>query len=59
VIVGEEARGPVGQWEHEREQYETAVRPAAGPEFEAARAVGRRLTLDEAVGYALLVDSPS
>ena len=53
AVEGEEARGPVGQWEHEREQYEQAVLPVAGPEFEAARAAGRSLTLDEAVEYAL------
>jgi tetratricopeptide (TPR) repeat protein len=49
----EEARGPVGQWEAEREEYATAVLAAAGPDFERGRAAGRALTLDEAVEYAL------
>ena len=58
AIEAEEARGPVGQWESERAEYEEAVLVAAGPRFEAGRVEGRTLALDEAVEYALSVDSP-
>jgi predicted ATPase len=53
AIESEEARGPVGQWEGERREYEVAVLAAAGQEFEAGRARGRSLTIDDAVKYAL------
>jgi predicted ATPase/class 3 adenylate cyclase len=53
AIETEEARGPVGQWEGEREEFATAVLAAAGPEFERGRVAGRGLTLDEVVDYAL------
>ncbi|MGH2818481.1 MAG: ATP-binding protein [Actinomycetota bacterium] len=53
AIETEEARGPVGQWETEREEYAAAVLAAAGPEFEQGRVAGRALTLDEVVEYAL------
>jgi predicted ATPase/class 3 adenylate cyclase len=53
VIETEEARGQVGQWEAEREEYAAPVLAAAGLEFERGRVAGRRLTLDEAVDYAL------
>ena len=52
AIEAEEARGPVGAWEREREQIaSTVVMPSA--EFEAGRSTGRSLSLDEAVEYAL------
>jgi predicted ATPase/class 3 adenylate cyclase len=53
AIETEEARGPVGQWESERPEYEAAVLAAAGPDFDRGRAAGRALTLDEVVEYAL------
>jgi hypothetical protein len=56
-IEAEEVRGPLGMWEHDREEYAAAVLVHEGPEFEAARATGKRLSLDEAVEYALSVDS--
>jgi ATP/maltotriose-dependent transcriptional regulator MalT len=59
AIDAEEARGPLGYWETERDEYEEPVLAAAGPDFDTARAAGRGLTLDEAVEYALSVDSPS
>jgi tetratricopeptide (TPR) repeat protein len=52
-IEAEESRAPVGQWEHEREEYAAAIVVDGDPEFEAARADGRRLSLDEAVEFAL------
>jgi predicted ATPase len=53
AIEAEEARGPLGMWEHEREQFATAVLGEGGEAFEAARSAARRLSLDEAVEYAL------
>jgi predicted ATPase len=52
AIEAEEARGPVGAWEREREQIaSTVVMPSA--EFESGRSTGWSLSLDEAVEYAL------
>jgi len=59
AVEAEEARGPLGHWERERDEYATRVLVAADPSFHAARAAGRTLSLDEAVEYALSVDSPS
>ena len=53
AIETEEALGPVGQWEDERAAYETAIKSASGPSFETGRSYGRKLTLGEAVDYAL------
>jgi predicted ATPase/class 3 adenylate cyclase len=53
AVETEEARGPVGQWEAERPEYEAAVLAATGPDFERGRMAGRALTLDQAVEYAL------
>ena len=53
AIEAEEARGPLGHWEGERERYAAAVLEQSGQEFEAARSAGRRLSLDEAVEEAL------
>jgi tetratricopeptide (TPR) repeat protein len=53
AVETEESRGPVGQWENERAEYEAAVLAVAGPDFERGRVAGRALTLDEAVKYAL------
>jgi predicted ATPase len=53
AVEAEADRGRIGQWEAEREELERGILVAAGPELEAGRAVGRRLTLDDAVAYAL------
>ncbi|CAN5636426.1 hypothetical protein BH20ACT21_BH20ACT21_16960 [soil metagenome] len=53
AIETEEALGPVGQWEAERAAYEAAVNAADGSDFQAGRGHGRKLTLGEAVAYAL------
>jgi predicted ATPase/class 3 adenylate cyclase len=53
AIESEEARGPVGQWEGERRDYEAAVLLVAGSDFEAGRARGRALTISEAVAFGL------
>ncbi len=52
-IEAEEARGPLGMWEQQREELAAPVLAVSGPEFERGRAAGRRLTLDQAVEYAL------
>jgi predicted ATPase len=52
AIEAEEARGPVGHWEREREQIASTV-AIPSPEFESGRSTGRSLSLDEAVEYAL------
>jgi hypothetical protein len=48
AIEAEEARGPVGAWEQEREAHAASVVDGS-PEFEQGRTEGRRLSLDEAV----------
>jgi predicted ATPase len=53
AVEAEEARGPLGGWEAEREQFAGRVLGSDGPELEAARPAGRRLTLEEAVQEAL------
>jgi tetratricopeptide (TPR) repeat protein len=58
AVEAEEARGPVGYWELGRDEIAAAV-VVASPEFESGRSSGRALSLDEAVEYALSVDSPT
>ena len=53
AVEAEEARGPVGQWETERDDYAGPVVREAGPQFARAREAGRAATLDEAVAYAV------
>ncbi|HEX2235333.1 MAG TPA: adenylate/guanylate cyclase domain-containing protein [Actinomycetota bacterium] len=53
AVETEERRGPVGQWEGEREAYAAEVMAAASPGFEHGRRAGRALSLDEAVAYAV------
>jgi predicted ATPase len=53
AIETEEARAPLGQWENERDIYAIPILAVANDEFERARAEGRRLPLEEAVGLAL------
>jgi non-specific serine/threonine protein kinase len=53
AIEAEEARGPVGAWEADREQEEHAVLAAAGDSFDSARAEGRVLTLADAIAFAI------
>jgi predicted ATPase len=52
AIDAEAARGRIGQWEDEREDYASHV-VADAPEFERGVAEGRQLSLDEAVDLAL------
>lgn len=54
AMEAEEVRGLLPtSWDEERERYAESVFADAGADFEDARAVGRRLSLDEAVEYAL------
>lgn len=53
AIEAEEARGSLGFWDREREAHAAPVLAHAGADFEAGRADGRRLPLDDAVEYAL------
>jgi hypothetical protein len=52
-VESEEGRGPVGQWEQERELHASRVLAHAGDEFMRGRVAGRRLPLAEAVELAL------
>jgi predicted ATPase len=52
AIEAEEARGPLGQWDNDRDQQAAAV-VQESPEFEAGRAAGRASRLVDAVEYAL------
>jgi predicted ATPase len=53
AVEAEAERGRIGQWEAERDDYEGRILAAWGPELEAGRSEGRRMTLEEAVAYAL------
>jgi predicted ATPase len=53
AVEAEEGRGRVGQWEAEREDYAARVLDHENEEFADGRAEGRRMTLSDAVDYAL------
>ena len=52
AIEAEEERGRVGSWEDQRDAIATSVLAHAGPAFDAGRAEGRELSLQQAVEYA-------
>ena len=52
AIESEEATAPIGQWPSYRDEYESLIRAADGPEFERARQEGALLSLAEAAGLA-------
>jgi tetratricopeptide (TPR) repeat protein len=52
AVEAEEARGPVGQWELERDDYAAKV-GIEGERFEQERRRGRRLSFDSAIEEAL------
>ncbi len=56
AVEREEERGPVGQWEGEREQYWSRVDPDDPKKFELGRASGRRLSAAETIEFALSID---
>jgi hypothetical protein len=49
ALEADEARGPIGQWEDERETYAAPVLACANEEFERGRLRGHSLSLDEVV----------
>src|SRR5439155_14781379 len=51
AIDAEEALGPVGHWERQREEIASSV-VLPSPEFESGRLTGLSLSLDDAVEYA-------
>ena len=53
AVEAEEARGRIGQWETERGVYAARVLEYEGEAFDRRRAEGRRMTLPDAVEYAL------
>jgi tetratricopeptide (TPR) repeat protein len=53
ALEAEEERGPIGQWESERETYAARVLARRGPELERSRQEGRRLSLKAAINDAL------
>jgi ATP/maltotriose-dependent transcriptional regulator MalT len=53
AVEAEEGRGRVGQWKAERDVYATRVLDHENEAFAAGRVKGRRMTLSDAVDYAL------
>ena len=53
AVEAEAARGPVGQWEAERDDYASHLSRVSGADFDRAVENGRRMALDDAVAYAL------
>jgi predicted ATPase/class 3 adenylate cyclase len=53
AIEAEAARGPIGQWESESDEYAAHLMSVTGPEFDRAAEAGRRLALDDVVAHAL------
>ena len=53
ALEAEEERGPVGQWENERESFAARVLVNDGPELRRGMEEGRRLSLDAAIDEAL------
>jgi predicted ATPase len=53
AIEAEAGRSPIGQWEAERDEYVARLAPVTGEDFDRGVEEGRRMTLDDAVVYAL------
>jgi predicted ATPase len=53
AIGAEELRGRIGPWEDDRERYAAHALAVRGTEFERGRAQAGRMSLDDAVEYAL------
>lgn len=58
AIEAEEALAPIGQWESERAEYVADLADFQGSAFDLGRAYGRKLTFDEALGFARQDASP-
>jgi predicted ATPase/class 3 adenylate cyclase len=59
AVEAEESAGGLGAWYGERERFAGPLLSHAGEAFDRGRDEGHRLSLDEAVSYALSVDSRS
>ena len=59
AIEAEAERGPIGQWEAERDDYAQHLSAVAGPDFDRGFAEGKTMTPDQSVEYGLSVDSPA
>ena len=57
-IEAEQSRAPVGVWEEERAKFEAPLLAMAETGFEHGRAAGRRMTFEEAMGFALAGEVP-
>ena len=53
AVESEAARGPIGEWEGERDEYAAHLAPVAGDDFARGVEAGRRMALGDAVAYAL------
>ncbi|MBA3364336.1 MAG: hypothetical protein H0U03_00915, partial [Actinobacteria bacterium] len=53
AIEAEEAREPLALFTAHRDELAAPILAASGPNFERGREAGRKLTLDEAIEYAL------
>jgi hypothetical protein len=53
ALEAEAERGPVGQWESEREKYAARVLGAEDPKLDRAREQGRRLSFEAGIAEAL------
>ena len=53
AIEAQEARGPIGAWESERQMYESHILVSEGSELQQGLEEGRRLSLDQAIDEAL------
>jgi predicted ATPase/class 3 adenylate cyclase len=57
AIEAEAARGLVGAWEVEREDYEKRVFRVTGADFDRGLAAGRLMSLEEAVAYTVSAET--
>jgi predicted ATPase/DNA-binding SARP family transcriptional activator len=57
AIEAEERRGPIGDWDRQRDDYAAKVPAFGNPTFETARAVGRTMSLEAAIDGALAVEA--
>ncbi len=53
AIDAEAGRGPIGQWEAQRDDYAAHLSGVTGADFDHGFETGRRMALDDAVAYAL------
>lgn len=56
AIEAEERRGPIGEWDRQRDDYAANIPAFGNPIFEAARAAGRQLSLEAASDRAIATE---